>query len=260
MESAIVFPRLSRWFLAAWLLCFPQVTVSADFSSDGNREMVCYATPGGVISREDAAQLTAWSERLALPDAFLFRLFGTGRGGTKMIDTIGESAELFVQLVGHILPQELSEPIFRKASRQASPLFGAGARQYWDHNGSRIGLVAHGSRRLFYDATPRAARVERGVTSGRLLFEGERIGNRYAGPARIFATTPCGEFTYGVEGPISSDQRGVTMVGCAPRVNSRCNVTGYRDDTLVFSLDRVVHASGANARKVWLGETRRGGA
>jgi hypothetical protein len=108
---------------------------------------------------------------------------------------------------------------------------------YWDHNGSRMGLVADGSRRLFYYAAPRAALVERGVTSGQLLFEGERIGNRYAGTARIFSTAPCGQFTYRVEGPISGDQRSVTMFGRAPRVNSRCEVIGYRDDMLVFTLE-----------------------
>ena len=108
---------------------------------------------------------------------------------------------------------------------------------FWDHNGSRMGLVAVGTRRMFYYAHPRPALSERGVASGQLLFEGERNGNHYAGTARIFATPPCGEFTYRVEGPVSADQRTVTMYGRAPRVNSRCEVTGYRDDTLVFTLE-----------------------
>ncbi len=90
---------------------------------------------------------------------------------------------------------------------------------------------------MFYYARPRAALEERGVTSGQLLFEGERSGNIYAGTARIFATPPCGEFTYKVEGPVSADQRTVTMYGRAPRVNSNCEITGYRDDTLVFTLE-----------------------
>jgi hypothetical protein len=108
---------------------------------------------------------------------------------------------------------------------------------YWDHNGSRMGLVAIGAVRRFHYARPRAALAERGVAPGQLLFEGERSGNLYSGTARIFATPPCGEFTYRVEGPVSADQRTVTMYGRAPRVNSRCEVTGYRDDTLVFTLE-----------------------
>jgi hypothetical protein len=108
---------------------------------------------------------------------------------------------------------------------------------FWDHNGSRMGLIVDVERRRFHYAAPRAALAERGVSQGRLLFEGERIGNRYTGTARIFATTACGEFTYPVEGPVSADQRRVTMYGRAPRVNNRCEITGYRDDTLVFTLE-----------------------
>lgn len=90
---------------------------------------------------------------------------------------------------------------------------------------------------MLYYARPRAALAERGVASGQLLFEGERSGNLYAGTARIFATPPCGEFTYRVEGPVSADQRTVTMYGRAPRVNGGCEITGFRDDTLVFTFE-----------------------
>lgn len=121
----------------------------------------------------------------------------------------------------------------QSSSQQSTPAYGS----FWDHNGSRMGLVADGSRRQFYYATPRAALVERGVQAGTLLFEGARRGNMYIGEARIFARPPCGEFTYAVEGPVSSDQRSVTMFGRAPRVNERCQVTSYRDDTLVFTLE-----------------------
>jgi hypothetical protein len=117
--------------------------------------------------------------------------------------------------------------------RSSTPTYNS----YWDHNGSRMGLVATGTVRRFHYARPRAALAERGVAPGQLLFEGERSGNLYSGTARIFATPPCGEFTYRVEGPVSADQRTVTMYGRAPRVNSRCEVTGYRDDTLVFTLE-----------------------
>lgn len=121
----------------------------------------------------------------------------------------------------------------QSSRQQGTPTYNS----FWDHNGSRMGLVADGSRRLFYYAEPRAVLVERGVQRGTLLFEGERRGNRYVGEARIFARLPCGEFTYPVEGPVAGDQRSVTMFGQAPRVNERCQVTSYRDDTLVFTLE-----------------------
>jgi len=90
-----------------------------------------------------------------------------------------------------------------RGDRSSMPTY----HSFWDHNGSRMGLVAEGSRRLFYYAEPRAALVERGVQPGTLLFEGERRGNRYIGEARIFARPPSGEFTYPVEGPVAGDQR-----------------------------------------------------
>jgi hypothetical protein len=349
---------------------------------------------------EVVTELTAWSERLSLSDDFLVSLFSTGRDDMYMIDTVGKAAQLSIHLVGHVLPQELTEPMIREACRQASTYFGAdwdridgsvsiqnafrilpnqsgtqrgvavaeygieswsgwyvcavgynpprgtvpapaghelasmdGRRNFlyvqvsddpiqqwndpmsfapdpslaaimqaaeplsevftnailsetvfpadtpirrmrtpdwiqdppatlvraggyaaptynppaiqfildynsfWDHNGSRMGLVAQGTQRQFHYVVPRTALAERGVTPGTLLFEGERIGNRYAGTARIFATPQCGVFTYNVEGPISADQRSVTMFGRAPRVNSRCEVIGYRDDRLVFTLE-----------------------
>jgi len=106
---------------------------------------------------------------------------------------------------------------------------------FWDHNGSRMGLIAQGTQRNFHYVDPRSALVERGVVLGTLLFEGERIGNRYDGLARIFASPPCGTFTYRVSGPVSPDQRSVAMYGRAPVVNSRCEIVEYRDDILNFT-------------------------
>jgi len=82
-------------------------------------------------------ELTAWSERLALPDAFLVRLFGTAHDDMDMINTVGKAAELSVQLVGHVLPQDLTEPMIREACRQASHFFGAG----WDRIDGSAGIV-----------------------------------------------------------------------------------------------------------------------
>jgi hypothetical protein len=100
-----------------------------------------------------------------------------------------------------------------------------------------MGLVAEGNRRQFYYVAPRAALAERGVAPATLLFDGERLGNRYEGQARIFAAPPCGVFTYTVTGSVAADQRSVTMNGWAPRIGNRCEITGYRDDTLLFTLE-----------------------
>jgi hypothetical protein len=125
-----------------------------------------------------------------------------------------------------------SEVAHQKVEPTAQPFV-----SFWDHNGSRMGLVAEGNSRSFYYVTPRKALLERGVFPGLLLFEGQRTGDRYVGTARIFAAPPCGEFPYQVEGPVSSDQETVTMSGNAPRVNDRCEIIGYRPDTLLFTLD-----------------------
>lgn len=350
---------------------------------------------------EVVTELTAWSERLALPDAFLVRMFGTPYDDMDMIDTVGKASELSVQLVGHSLPQELTDPMIRQACKDAWPFLTAetdrydsgagittvlrigpnqngmqrgvavaeygveswtgwfvcavgynppqgpvpvrwydlarfdGARDilyvqvsneaiqewsdpmnaapdpslavivqaaeplsdmfadnntiraetvfatdvpirqmqsvdwnrdlpaplmrkdgqlaassnpssnrliveyssFWDHNGSRMGMVVDGTRRQFHYVVPRSALAKRGVTPGALLFDGVRVGNRYEGEARIFATPNCGVFTYRVAGPVGADQRSVTMFGRAPRVSKSCEITGYRDDTLVFSLE-----------------------
>jgi len=100
-----------------------------------------------------------------------------------------------------------------------------------------MGLLAEGNARRFVYLRPRAALAQRGVVSGTLLFEGRRIQSTYEGTARIFGMPPCGAFPYAVRGPVSGDQRQVTLYGRAPRLNERCEVIGHRDDTLVFTLE-----------------------
>lgn len=108
---------------------------------------------------------------------------------------------------------------------------GAEAQTQWDHNGSTVTLSANGANRQFTYAVPRPGLP---VTSGTLLFSGRKVGDRYLGTAYIFSER-CGATGYSVAGPVSADQRSVTMYGKAPRINSACQVTGYSDDVLVFS-------------------------
>ncbi len=107
---------------------------------------------------------------------------------------------------------------------------------YWDHNGSRMGLIASGNSRQFVYVEPRTGIMRRGVEPGTLLFDGRRDRQQYIGTARIFARPHCGVYKYNVSGPIAPDDRGITLHGQAPLVDEHCRVTGYRDYKLVFTL------------------------
>lgn len=105
------------------------------------------------------------------------------------------------------------------------------AQGYWEHNGSIVTLQAGGERRQFHYSQPRAGLP---VNPGTLLFTGRRSGNQYVGTAYVFSSR-CGSRGYVVEGPVSADQRTVTMYGQAPLFDNNCRVSGHRYDTLVFS-------------------------
>ena len=107
-------------------------------------------------------------------------------------------------------------------------------RSIWQHNGSTMGLVANGSYREFRYEVPRKGLVDAGVKSGTLLFKGSKTGNTYSGTAYVF--TPCGALPYAVAGPVSEDQRQVTMKGHMPIPTSNCSISRYQEDTLVFRL------------------------
>jgi hypothetical protein len=112
--------------------------------------------------------------------------------------------------------------------------FAQGASSIWDHNGSAVSLSADGASRKFYYQAPRAGLQEVGIQPGTLLFDGRRDGNRYSGTAYVFSQL-CGALAYPVSGPVSPDERSVTMYGKAPSVSANCRVVGYRDDVLVFT-------------------------
>jgi hypothetical protein len=112
--------------------------------------------------------------------------------------------------------------------------FAQGASSIWDHNGSAVYLSADGAGRRFYYQAPRGGLQEVGVQPGTLLFDGRRDENRYSGTAYVFSKF-CGALAYAVSGPVSPDQRSVTMYGKAPTLDSNCRVVGYRDDVLVFT-------------------------
>jgi hypothetical protein len=107
------------------------------------------------------------------------------------------------------------------------------AEPLWNHNGSTVRLVASGAARKFFYDNPRQGLGSVGVAKGTLLFSGIKNGNSYSGTAYVF--THCGAKPYQVSGPVSDDQRQVTLHGQAPVIDQDCRVASYRDDTLVFS-------------------------
>lgn len=105
------------------------------------------------------------------------------------------------------------------------------AQTNWNHNGSVVTLHANGANRQFSYSVPRAGLP---VKSGTVLFKGTKSGNTYSGIAYIFHSK-CGARHYPVSGPVSDDQKSVTLYGQAPQVGSNCKVVDYRDDVLVFN-------------------------
>lgn len=105
------------------------------------------------------------------------------------------------------------------------------AQSKWDHNGSTMRLRANGAERIFEYETPRAGLPAR---SGTRLFTGKKQGDRYAGTAYIFSDR-CGPLTFSAEGPVSPDQRQVTLYGKAPVRDVNCQVAAYRDEVMVFN-------------------------
>lgn len=99
----------------------------------------------------------------------------------------------------------------------------------WEHNGSTVALEPTDDKRKFIYEKPNA---DVPVQKGTILFEGTKTSDTYSGTAYRFSTN-CGPFKYEVKGPVSSDQNLVTLFGKAP-VLSGCQISGYRDDVLVF--------------------------
>ena len=107
----------------------------------------------------------------------------------------------------------------------------AHSQSQWDHNGSTLRLRASGADRVFEYEKPR---VGLSVTPGTRLFAGKKQGDRYVGTAYVFSDR-CGALPFAVEGPVSADQRRVTLYGKTPVRDPACRVASYRDEVLVFS-------------------------
>jgi len=107
----------------------------------------------------------------------------------------------------------------------------------WEHNGSQLYLSAKGQFRQFRYAAPAPDLLDAGVRPGAILFDGRRTGRRYSGTAYAFAPL-CAAVPYTVAGPVSLDQRTVTLSGRRPGRDRNCRVIGYLDSGFQILLFR----------------------
>ena len=95
-------------------------------------------------------------------------------------------------------------------------------------------LVNEGENvRLLYEA-PRSGLGDLGINPGTPLFNGRKTGaNSYAGEATTFSKQ-CGGANFPVAGEATGNGGHVVLRGQAPIRDGRCQVKGYRSETLVF--------------------------
>lgn len=112
---------------------------------------------------------------------------------------------------------------------------------YYNHNGSQMRAERCGDRLSIYYDAPRQVIARQGVRPGTLLFDGFVTRNGtfefIEGTARVFKAG-CAEATFRVEGGYTADgvpgPDPIYLAGVAPVRNSRCVVTGSRNETLDF--------------------------
>jgi hypothetical protein len=146
---------------------------------------------------------------------------------------IGCAAAILVAIFVHHIGEFGSARAESKASAKRSAA-GSALTSHWNHNGSLVSLVSEGSKQKFIYSTPRVGLLDAGVKPGTLLFEGQKNGQNIDGTAYQFYRT-CKSHGFQVTGSTSDDRRQITLKGKAPQLDLNCNVTGTRDDVLVFS-------------------------
>lgn len=109
------------------------------------------------------------------------------------------------------------------------------ADSYWNHNGSLMRLTADGNSRAFYYETPTSKMQSTGVTSGTLLFDGQRQGNKYYGTARVFSKYCDEPLQYSVQGKVKNETT-IVLTGKREVFGAGCRPTGkMTTDKLVFT-------------------------
>jgi peptidoglycan hydrolase-like protein with peptidoglycan-binding domain len=97
----------------------------------------------------------------------------------------------------------------------------------WEFAGTPARLIVRGTQRTFA--------LEQAGGEGTVVFEGRRDGRLYKGTAYVQAAN-CGRLPYPAEGPISEDNRRVTLGGKVPQVDGNCRVTSYVPGDIVFDV------------------------
>ena len=97
-------------------------------------------------------------------------------------------------------------------------------------------LVTEGDTvRLLYER-PRTGLGDLGISAGMQLFNGRKTGpNSYAGQATTFSRQ-CGGANFAVAGESTNNGRRLVLRGQAPVRNGSCQVSGYRNENLIFDL------------------------
>lgn len=103
---------------------------------------------------------------------------------------------------------------------------------YWDHNGSTMGLLVQGERRLMVYIKVRAG-LQGLVEPGMVLFDGVSKSNRYSGQARRFSRG-LKPLEYPVSGPILENGNRVIVTGKAPIRNPDGSTKAIIEDRLEF--------------------------
>jgi hypothetical protein len=180
----------------------------------------------------EAAAADAWphvrdSSDIAVLEAFIRRFGNSFYGDMARIRLDGVRKAS----VGSPVPA----PPLPAPSTQPLPACAKGT--IWAHNGSEMQLVAEGRKRAFRYLAPRPSLAEMGIREGTLLFNGERVGDRYEGVARRFSER-CGVREYRVSGEVDGERRVIlrgTVRGLDP---SSCRPGSSYDDLLEFDFVR----------------------
>ena len=116
----------------------------------------------------------------------------------------------------------------------------------WLHNGSGMELRADGDSRVFNYATPRRELEPYGVRPGTVLFDGQVVGPRLEGHARIFTKT-CGELSFAVRGSLQQNGTRIVLKGKAPTTDAACKPVRWKDSELVFDAKPASIAGGGGS-------------
>lgn len=104
----------------------------------------------------------------------------------------------------------------------------------WNHNGSVVSLIAEGTKQKIIYQTPRVGLLDAGVKPGTLLFEGHKTKEGIVGTAYQFYRN-CKAHGFQVSGEVNENRNQITLKGKAPLLDFNCNITGTRDDVLIFT-------------------------